>query len=94
MSELDPVRHIEMQKNITAGYSKSSIVKAEPSIDEAIQLMICKLDDCVETNAVIDFGHWYLYFTFDVIGRVTFSKPFGLRSRPRHWECYRHRRIP
>ncbi|MCJ1248190.1 hypothetical protein MMC30_005407 [Trapelia coarctata] len=78
MSELDPARHIHMQRNIPAGYSISSIAKGEPSVDEAIKLMIRQLDDCADTKTIIDFGEWYLYFTFDVIGRVTFSKPFRL----------------
>jgi len=83
MSELDLARHIQMQKNIVAGYSISSIAKGEPSVDKAIQLMIRKLNDCADTKTVMNFGEWYLYFTFDVVGRVTFYKPFGLLQEGR-----------
>lgn len=58
-------------------------MKVKPTIDEALDLLMSKLDESVSTNTVIDSGQWYLYFTFDVIGRVTFSKPFGLPQQGR-----------
>jgi hypothetical protein len=32
---------------------------------------------------MVDFGAWFLYFAFDVVGRMTFSKPFRLLEERR-----------
>ena len=38
MSELDPKRHIEKNRNVASGYALSNIIKSEPFVDDVIKL--------------------------------------------------------
>jgi cytochrome P450 len=83
MSEMDPARHIHKQKNIASAFLTSSILKSEASVDEAVRQFSQKLAECSDSGSIMDFRPWCLYYGFDVIGRVTFSKPFGLLEEGR-----------
>ena len=39
MSELDPKKHVAMRSNLASGYSGSSALRSEPSVDKTIQWM-------------------------------------------------------
>lgn len=77
MSELNPKRHIAKTKNISSGFSISNIIKSEHSVDEAITQIKQKLEAFSNTDQPVNFEQWITYFTFDIVGRATFSRPFG-----------------
>ncbi|MCJ1239302.1 hypothetical protein MMC14_007296 [Varicellaria rhodocarpa] len=59
--ERDKRIHSSQRRLVSSIYSMDRLKDLEPSID----------------NAPIDMGVWAQLFAFDVIGEVTFSKPFG-----------------
>jgi Cytochrome P450 len=83
MSDLDPGRHIHKQKNIASAFLTSSIIKCESSVDEAITQLSNELAGFAGSGSTIDFSEWFLYFAFDVVGRLSFSKSFGLLEEGR-----------
>lgn len=92
MSECDPKEHIRKSRNVNAGYALSNVIRSEPQVDALVQLLEKRLDECIsapqkqepkQAGAVIDLNHWITYYTFDVLGEVTFSKPFGFLAAGR-----------
>lgn len=77
MSELDPTRHIQKTRNLSAGFSISNIAKTEPYIDAVLRTFKTQLDGLCESGAPVQFQDWFSFFAFDVLGEVTFSKSFG-----------------
>jgi cytochrome P450 len=77
MSEVDPKRRVERAKNVAAGYALSSIIKSEPHINDAIELLEKRLDELSQAGQPVEFDRWFNYLAFDVIGEVTFSRAFG-----------------
>ncbi|KAK8034834.1 hypothetical protein PG993_009829 [Apiospora rasikravindrae] len=90
MSECDPREHIRKSRNVNAGYALSNVIRSEPQVDALVRLLQEQLDKCILESpqkqqagkkgaaaAVVDLNRWITYFTFDVLGEVTFSQPFG-----------------
>lgn len=77
MSEVDPKRRVERAKNVAAGYALSNIIKSEPHIDSAIELLERRWDELSEAGKPVELDRWFNYLAFDVIGEVTFSRAFG-----------------
>ncbi|KAJ5358370.1 uncharacterized protein N7496_010783 [Penicillium cataractarum] len=77
MSELDPVRHIQKTRSLSAGFSLSNISKTEPYIDNVLRLFKAQFDKLCDSGAPVEFQNWFSFFAFDVLGEVTFSKSFG-----------------
>lgn len=77
MSELDPARHIQKARSLSAGFSLSNITKAEPYIDNVLRLFKTRFDELSDSGAPVEFQQWFSFFAFDVLGEVTFSKSFG-----------------
>lgn len=77
MSELDPARHIQKTRSLSAGFSLSNISKAEPYIDNVLSLFKTRFDELSDSGAPVEFQQWFSFFAFDVLGEVTFSKSFG-----------------
>lgn len=77
MSEVDPKRRVERAKNVAAGYTLSNIIKSEPYIDSAIELLEKRWDELSQANKIVEFDKWFNYMAFDIIGEVTFSSRFG-----------------
>lgn len=77
MSELDPRRHIEKNRNVASGYALSNIIKSEPYVDQVLHLLTTRLDALCESGEPVEFNRWFNFYAFDVLGEVTFSKSFG-----------------
>ena len=68
--------HGQHRRLISSIYSLDQLRKLEPYVDSAISLMVDRLCE-VTKKETIDMSKWAQMFAFDVIGEVTFSKPFG-----------------
>ncbi|KAJ5449457.1 uncharacterized protein N7458_005906 [Penicillium daleae] len=77
MSELDPLRHIQKTRSLSAGFSLSNISKTEPYIDNVLSIFKTRFDELTDSVAPVEFQKWFSFFAFDVLGEVTFSKSFG-----------------
>lgn len=83
MSELDPTEHVRKNKNIASGYGLSHIMKAEPYVDAAIELLESRLDQMSQVGEKICLNRWFNFCAFDVVGEITFSKRFGFVEQGR-----------
>ncbi|KAI1483449.1 cytochrome P450 [Daldinia eschscholtzii] len=78
---IDPTFHRESKKLLTNAYSPTSLLAYEPAIDECVNLLLYKIDGLVSEGKPIDLGSWMSYYTFDVIGQLSFSKMFGFLEK-------------
>ncbi|KAF1912067.1 cytochrome P450, partial [Ampelomyces quisqualis] len=65
--------HGQHRRLISSIYSLDQLRKLEGGVDTAISFFIDKL----ENGSSVDMSEWAQLFAFDIIGEVTFSKPFG-----------------
>lgn len=78
MSELDPHVHMAKYKNVAGGYQLSNILRSEPFVDAALELLEGHLDRLSQDGrGSVDLSRWFNYFASDVVGEVTFSRRFG-----------------
>lgn len=77
MSETNCKLHMHKAKNLAAGYTLSNVIKSEPFIDSALQLLESRLDQFSAQNKPVRFEEWLNYLAFDILGEVTFSQSFG-----------------
>ncbi|KAI0890809.1 cytochrome P450 [Annulohypoxylon nitens] len=74
----DEVMHKTLRTPISPLYSLSYIMSFEPFVDEVTGLLFSKLDQLfANTGATIDLGRWLQFWSFDVMGTMTFSKRYG-----------------
>jgi cytochrome P450 len=69
--------HGQHRRLISSIYSLDQLKKLEPGVDTAISLFIDRLGEVTKNGESVDMSKWAQLFAFDVIGEVTFSKPFG-----------------
>ena len=69
-----------MKSTVASAYSFSSLRQFESMIDECSTMFTNAMNDMA--GQPIDFGRWLQWYSFDVIGKITFSQDFGfLRNR-------------
>ncbi|KAI1204124.1 cytochrome P450 [Annulohypoxylon truncatum] len=67
--------HSEQRKLVARSYSMDSVVYLEPHVDTVINALVTRLKGFY--GEPIDLGYWMQLFAFDVIGAISFSRPFG-----------------
>ncbi|ROV94565.1 hypothetical protein VMCG_08146 [Cytospora schulzeri] len=77
-SETDSQKHAKGKRPVAKYYSPMGVTALEPHMDA----MISELCQALETRFLdggkpFDLGQWLLYYAWDVVGAVTFSKPIG-----------------
>jgi cytochrome P450 len=53
------------------------MVSYEPYVNECTTLLCDRLSEFASAKGIVDMGHWFQCYAFDVIGLITFSKRFG-----------------
>ncbi|KAH7254694.1 cytochrome P450 [Fusarium solani] len=80
-SQTDPVKHRKERQPIAKHYSSAGITTVEPHMDKVIDQFCNELEkryiDGDNAGKVCDIGQWTLFYTWDVVGAVTFSQPIG-----------------
>ncbi|KAI1420526.1 cytochrome P450 [Xylaria sp. FL1777] len=72
--------HSAQRRLVARAYSMESTMHLEKQVDELITPLLKKFDDVAFSKHTIDLGYWLQLFAFDVIGAVSFSKPYGFVS--------------
>ncbi|KAK3368682.1 cytochrome P450 [Podospora didyma] len=85
-SELDPAVHAQTKKPIAKFYSAGAVPALEPHMDKTINLLCSELEKRFmgggsSAGKAVDLGEWISYYTWDVIGAITFSQPYGYLSK-------------
>ncbi|KAJ5343280.1 uncharacterized protein N7506_003104 [Penicillium brevicompactum] len=76
-ADRDIKRHSDTRKRFTSVYSMSSLVHYEPFVDHCADLFVDRLNEFAGTGKILNFGHWFQCYAFDVIGNITFGERFG-----------------
>ncbi|KUI60660.1 Pisatin demethylase [Cytospora mali] len=77
MSTTDPKRKVELSKQFASGYTTSNALKAEESIDGLVSQLLDWMDKYAASGKPMDLDRFVTFLTFDMLGEVLFSKPFG-----------------
>lgn len=73
--------HARLRRGLAAVFTTSALIQQEvivqSHVDELIAAFSSACGRADGSTAVIDMGTWGNFFAFDVIGSLTFGKPFG-----------------
>jgi len=81
MSTTDPKRKIEKSKYIAAAYTVSNLLRSEEHIDRTFESFLDWMDEYATAKKPMHLNTYISYLTFDVIGEIVFSKPFGFLAQ-------------
>ncbi|KAJ5973116.1 uncharacterized protein N7479_003034 [Penicillium vulpinum] len=80
-SECNPKVHAQQKRPISKHYSLAGVLPLEPHIDDTISYLCRRLEEEFingsNSTKTCDLGEWISYYTWDVVGNVTFSQPIG-----------------
>lgn len=77
-SKIDKAQHAAEKKPIAKYYSPAGVAPLEPHMDKTIAQLCAEIESrFVDSSTPFDLGCWILYYTWDVVGAVTFSQPLG-----------------
>ncbi|KAJ5375837.1 hypothetical protein N7517_007843 [Penicillium concentricum] len=79
-SECDPKVHAQEKRPISRHYSLVGVLPLEPHIDDMISYLCQRLEEEFidgPSPKTCDLGEWIAYYTWDVVGKATFSQPIG-----------------
>ncbi|EWY80070.1 hypothetical protein FOYG_16863 [Fusarium oxysporum NRRL 32931] len=77
MSTTDPKKKKALSKHFAPGYALSQVLKREPDVDKNIEYLLRWVEKHAEDRVPMDLDSFITYTTFDNIGSVLFSEPFG-----------------
>ncbi|KAK4079171.1 hypothetical protein Trihar35433_276 [Trichoderma harzianum] len=77
MGERNEKIHSSQRRLVARPYSMDSVVHLERQVTHLIDDLLIKFDAFAASSRSIDIGNWFQLFAFDVIGAVSFTKPFG-----------------
>lgn len=73
--------HARLRRGLAAVFTTSALIQQEviiqSHVDELIAAFSSACDRADGGTAVIDIGTWGNFYAFDVVGSLTFGKPFG-----------------
>ncbi|KAL8653735.1 MAG: hypothetical protein Q9210_001922 [Variospora velana] len=90
--------HRKMRRPIANLYSIAHLTNFEPLVLSTMEHFFARLDELFTDKPMeLDFGQWLQYFTFDVMGEVTFSRRLGFLEKggdieevmKSNWEYFR-----
>lgn len=78
-SESDPEKHQALKRPVASKFSMTSIRTLEYLVDPCSERFTTAMLEM--HGQVIDLGVWVQWYAFDVIGAITFGKPFGFMEQ-------------
>jgi hypothetical protein len=74
----DESLHKSLKNPIVPVFSPANVMRYEGFVDATIESLAAQLDArFAKSEKVFDIGEWLMYFAFDVMGLMTFSKTYG-----------------
>ena len=77
----DPIWHKNLRKTISPAFSLSTIAAYEATVDDVIDVFLKELDERFagkpNGDGAIDLYTWLAYFTFDVMGSLSYGGRHG-----------------
>lgn len=82
----DTGSHAHQRRILAPGFSATTMQRQEPLITTYVDLLFKRLREQAEKREAIDMVRWLNYFTFDVIGDLSFGESFGMLERSGYHE--------
>ncbi|KAE8356319.1 cytochrome P450 [Aspergillus coremiiformis] len=80
-SECNPNFHAQQKRPIAKHYSLTGVLSLEPHVDQIVAYLCQRLDeefiDGSNAGKTCPLDRWLLFYTWDVVGKATFSEPIG-----------------
>jgi cytochrome P450 len=80
-NDIDPARHVPYKSAVSQMCSMSSIRQVEPMIEECTKIFMGIMSEL--SDHPINLGEWLQFYTFDVIGAISFNRRFGFLEERR-----------
>ncbi|OJD36456.1 cytochrome p450 [Diplodia corticola] len=81
-STTDEAFHAKLRRAVSNAYAMSTIVQYEPLVDSTTTAFLSQLARrYADRGQTCDLGTWLQYYSFDVIGELTYSKRLGFVDR-------------
>ncbi|KAK0639669.1 cytochrome P450 [Cercophora newfieldiana] len=80
-SEINVEKHAQEKKPIAKYYSPNGVAPLEPHMDKMITQFCDELEKRFMPKKPFDICDWIGYYTWDVVGNVTFSEPLGYLAK-------------
>ncbi|KAH7211243.1 cytochrome P450 [Fusarium oxysporum] len=81
-STTSPAEHAQMKKPMAKYYSSSNVLTMEVKMNQVIEELCKQIDNrFLEDNKSFDLAEWLGLYTWDMIGSLTFSQPFGYMKK-------------
>lgn len=77
MSIVDPKRKVELSKQFASGYTLTNALKSEEAMDGLVARLLEWMDRSAASQEPMELDRYVTFLTFDLLGEVLFSKPFG-----------------
>jgi len=72
-----PEKHALLRRSLAHGFSERSMREQEGIIGGYVDRLVGRLRAAAATGVAVNMVNWYTYTTFDVIGDLALSSPFG-----------------
>jgi len=70
-------KHALFRRLMSRGFSEAALREQEPIITGYVDLLMRRLRESSKEGKLVEMVSWLNFFTFDVIGDLTFGEPFG-----------------
>ncbi|KAH7201148.1 cytochrome P450 [Fusarium oxysporum] len=73
--------HRELKKPVANAFSLTTLLTNEAAVDSCTKLLFEKLSNFADGSQLVDLGEWIQFYTFDVVGELTFAKKLGFLDK-------------
>ncbi|KAH7137812.1 cytochrome P450 [Dactylonectria macrodidyma] len=73
----DEAYHRQLKKPVANAFSLTSLLSNEAAVDSCTKLLLEKLSYFADGRQLFDLGEWIQFYTFDVMGELTFAQKLG-----------------
>lgn len=77
ISMADRETHARQRKALSHGFSKKALWEQEPTVNEFVTKLMNNIHDFARQGESFDIVKWFNFFTFDIIGDLSFGESFG-----------------
>ncbi|KAH9905239.1 cytochrome P450 oxidoreductase [Xylariomycetidae sp. FL2044] len=80
-TEVDDEKHAKRKRIVNYVYILSNVLKSEAYITKCSDLLIERLGEFADASTPCDLGRWLQWFSFDVVGELSFGRMFGFLEK-------------
>jgi hypothetical protein len=73
--------HKALKSQVAHLFSMTNMRNYEPHVNECNAIFMSAMEEMARDNRIVDLAIWLQWYTFDVIGNITFQRRFGFMER-------------